>query len=147
MDPVSFLATLTGIIGFGATLATQVQALSGAFKSAPDAIKELSTDLDDIDALCVNLRDIIESYKEKKVVLATGTGVNLKRVLQNCRNTLERLQKAMKPFQSEEEMKRWSFKHIKVRINWIIDEGDVLKIRDSLESRKNSLQISIQLLR
>ncbi|KAH0566016.1 hypothetical protein GP486_000588 [Trichoglossum hirsutum] len=141
MDPIS---SIVGLVAIGAHLSVKVTGLVGEFRSAPAAIMDLSKELS---ALCRILSQLDKALAQRfgsKLPFSTELNLDLQDVLNNCHTAFKELSAIMQKFEKRE--KGEAFAAVLRRVQWMIIEGDIIKIRASLERHKTTLNVTLLLV-
>jgi hypothetical protein len=141
MDPIS---SIVGLVAIGTHLGIKVAGLVSEFRAAPSAIVDLSKELSALCKILNQLDRVLTQRFGSKLPFSPELTLDLQDVLNNCNTAFKELDTIMQKFEKRE--KGETFTTVLRRVQWMMIEGDIMKIRGSLERHKTTLNVTLLLV-
>lgn len=139
-DPISIIASISGIISIGTSLSIQLYQFIDNLQSAPSDIRELAQELN---SLCSILAQIQKIISKNNGLPHQEVSVDLQDVLKSCRAKLVQLQMVVKAHEIRggatflsKRWKAWS---------WTLQEKEVTVLKTQLMAHKQTLGVTLVL--
>ncbi|KAK3343382.1 ankyrin repeat-containing domain protein [Lasiosphaeria hispida] len=140
-DPVSVVASITGLLAFTAKITREIITLISEVRDAPEEITDLKFELQNLSSLIRSAHDLVtrnQLQPDDKPLEDTTT-----ECLEQCRSILTEIGTKLKPFVSSSSGRRsplpqsWS---------WVLHKGRIRNLQDRLRNSRAMLELSITVL-
>lgn len=142
MDPLSAIASITGILAFSVKTAQALHTLITDIRGAPDDIVDVRIEVESLSSILKSAQDLCTTYtlrKEDEQLVAT-----LGQCVGHCDEAMVNLRLVIAPFAAGE---RGSGRRSPMRmISWTMHKGEVRTLRSRLRDRKASLNLAVSVL-
>lgn len=154
-DPLAIIgaiATIVGLIDLGKKLCENLDDMKSTFANAPETISQISEDISALGSVLLRLQNSLEdgNHHGLDLNLSEEARHDLHYALINCRTTYLRLQKIMEKFVYYADLAGSSstvttILSIKMRFRWMLEERVILKVQQSLQVQKATLNLTLTL--
>lgn len=132
MDPLS---TAAGCASLVSTIGTLSLSIKGFVRTCREARKDLDKVSRELQPLQLVLRLIADGATNEEKPVLEVIGQHVLRIVSNCKSVI---------LEIENCIAQYGQKRLKVKVTWAIGgQGDVEKLRTSLEAHKSSLELAL----
>jgi hypothetical protein len=152
-DPFTILgaaATIVSLVDLGIKICKTLNEMSATFSSVPQTISQLHDEISTLGSVLSQLQLSLEGGKHHILenALSSEAKHGLHLGLNSCKKAYLRLRKILDKFSQYSDLKGLSSSitpivSIRVRFRWMLEESEVLKIRQDLQAQKLSLNIAL----
>ena len=154
-DPFTIIGAISaigGLIDLGTKLCRNLDDMTSTFTSAPEMISQMSDDISALGSILLQLQSSLDDTEHHGLDLNLSQEArrDLHYALINCRTAYLRLQKIMEKFAHYADLAGSSstvttILSIKMRFRWMMEERDILKVQQSLQVHKATLNLTLTL--
>ena len=141
MDPLSVIASITGLLTAAAKISSAVSSLITAWKDAPLSFSAIVAETSALSACLTQLRPFLQGIERAPESHAEGISVEqVLTVLSSCVLAISELQKTLDVLEPDKPLSR------AIRLRWASYEKKIDKLRSRVQSSSLSLNLILTAL-
>ncbi|KAH6972262.1 ankyrin repeat-containing domain protein [Ilyonectria sp. MPI-CAGE-AT-0026] len=152
MDPITLIgaiASVAGLVDLGAKLCFTLHDMAKVFSSAPETIVLMDKDVSSLRSVLQQLQSELEKGNSHGLDLPRETRINLQNILESCELVFASLKTTLDKFTNYPKKLEGAgvavikINSIKIRFRWMMEESEVVRIRKSLQTHVQTLQLTL----
>ena len=143
MDPLSVIAGVTGVIGFAAQTATSLKTLISDIRDAPEAVRDLLSELDGLSSILESTQELIGSHRLQKRDVALVQRVYL--CAEDCQRAMWKLRQNLEPLKQDPKSSGL-LKQTWTRTAWTWRKRDIEAYKITLNGYRANLHFHVSVL-
>jgi DNA repair ATPase RecN len=152
MDPfalIGVVASVAGLAEMGAKLCVTLNCMARVFVSAPESISLMNRDVSSLVSVLEHLQTALKDGNSHGLDLSREACTDLQITLGNCTLVLESVRRILSKFEQDPKELEGAPKRvvkifaIKLRFRWMMGESEVVRIRRSLDTHVQTLQLTL----
>lgn len=152
MDPITLIgaiASVAGLVDVGAKLCFTLHDMAKVFSSAPETIVLMNKDVSSLRSVLQQLQSELEKGNSHALDLPRETRINLQNILESCELVFASLKTILDKFTNYPKKLEGAgvavikINSIKIRFRWMMEESEVVRIRKSLQTHVQTLQLTL----
>ncbi|KAI0887053.1 ankyrin [Annulohypoxylon maeteangense] len=136
-DPLSIIASVTGVVTFAASTARSLISLIQEVADAPEEISHIRRDVQNLSVVLGSIQDIWARYDLKSEDLALVA--SLTEYLSLCQDSMQSIRVLLLPLAAKGSGRRSPLR----MVGWVMKKGEIKALRERLQEGKASLNITI----